>query len=456
MFEPCVAGIPVDEASTGDLLRLARDRQRDAHEAEADLLALAFQWALTHPALDGRPAAFHHGPDIDPTPVVGEGCPAISEYAVAEFGAVLAMSTTSAKRLIGHAIELHLRLPRLWSHVRSGRVPAWRARSVAEATIHADPSLSPEAVDWIDRQVGAVAGKVSKAQLDRLVADAIERHHLAQPDPVEHVDARGVWVDSDHIDFTGTVHVEATLSAADALDLDHAVRLGAERLADLGSSDPLPVRRANALGHLCRRQLSLDLTADPDGTNGTNGTSTGTGTRPRPARRLDLHLHLTAAALGTHDAAGRLDVRPTVTLDEGQRLLLLEQVRAWAADEFTEVRVLPILDLAESLRTHTYEPSPRLRRQVELRDTTCAFPYCTRPARLCDLDHVQPYGAGQGSTTSENLAPLCRSHHRLKTHTGWTYGADPHAQPGTWLWTSPHGHTFRRDRTGTEPTGPSG
>jgi len=44
------------------------------------------------------------------------------------------------------------------------------------------------------------------------------------------------------------------------------------------------------------------------------------------------------------------------------------------------------------------------------------------------------------------LAPLCRSHHRLKTHGRWAYTT---LKPGSYLWTSPHGYQYLRDHTGT-------
>ena len=44
-------------------------------------------------------------------------------------------------------------------------------------------------------------------------------------------------------------------------------------------------------------------------------------------------------------------------------------------------------------------------------------PGCRRPASQCDLDHVVAYPAG--GTCADNLAPLCRYHHRLKTHANW-------------------------------------
>ena len=58
-------------------------------------------------------------------------------------------------------------------------------------------------------------------------------------------------------------------------------------------------------------------------------------------------------------------------------------------------------------------------------------------------------GDGQrqpGPTTTANLAPLCRRHHRLKTHTGWSYTV---LEPGSFLWSSPQGYQFLRDHDGT-------
>ena len=73
-------------------------------------------------------------------------------------------------------------------------------------------------------------------------------------------------------------------------------------------------------------------------------------------------------------------------------------------------------------------------------------PVCSRCApalrRQCDLDHRIPYEDG-GTTTSDNLAALCRRHHRAKTHSEWSYETP---EPGLYVWTSPEGHTFVADR----------
>ena len=122
-----------------------------------------------------------------------------------------------------------------------------------------------------------------------------------------------------------------------------------------------------------------------------------------------------------------------------------DQVRAWCANPDTEVVVKPVIDLNDHHRVEGYEIPDRLREQTQLRTGTCVFPWCTRPARTADCDHVIPYEQG-GSTCSCNLAALCRRHHRLKTHSGWSYTV---LEPGSFLWSSPYGYQFLRNHEGT-------
>ena len=123
-----------------------------------------------------------------------------------------------------------------------------------------------------------------------------------------------------------------------------------------------------------------------------------------------------------------------------------EQVRGWCGLPGTTVTVKPVVDLAEHLHVDQYQVPDRLAQQATERDVTCVFPWCTRPAEKCDLDHVIPYAEG-GPTASDNLGPLCRRHHRLKTHhSGWGYTV---LEPGCYLWSSPHGYQFLRDHRGT-------
>ncbi|CAA9371380.1 MAG: hypothetical protein AVDCRST_MAG32-609, partial [uncultured Nocardioides sp.] len=160
MIERLNAGAERDELSPARVLSALRAARATEDAAAAEQLALAARWADLHPPESIHSAAVFTVPGSEhEEPIAGEGCPAVAEFCVAELGAVLGMSTVSAKRLLGHALELRHRLPRLWDRVQTGSVPAWRARLVAEATIHATPALTRDAAVWVDAQVAGMAGR---------------------------------------------------------------------------------------------------------------------------------------------------------------------------------------------------------------------------------------------------------------------------------------------------------
>jgi hypothetical protein len=435
----------VEDLTASGLLRAIRERRAAEDRAAADQLALAARWADLHPPESIHSAAVFTIPGSEhEEPIAGEGAPLVAEFCLAELGAVLGISTTAAKKLVGHALELRHRLPRLWAQVQCGRVPTWRAQLVAEVTIHATPTLTREAAAFVDAQVAAVAGRVGPAQLDRLVAEAIKRYDLAERDPAADpedgylaVDPRHVTIHDDDVHFAGTMRLEAELDIADALDLDRALAHGAATLKALGSDAPLGARRSAALGDLARTQTAFDLHASGQG-------STRDSDGLPVAREVVLHAHFNTV------------FGPTGRMEERQRLILLDQVRDWCADSRTKVTIRPVIDLNAQLSTTAYEVPDRIREHVVLRDRTCVFPWCTRPARRGDVDHVIEFdhaaeaeGRPQpGPTATWNLACLCRFHHRLKTHTAWRYRV---VEPGVFEWTSPHGHRYRRDRHGTSP-----
>jgi hypothetical protein len=82
---------------------------------------------------------------------------------------------------------------------------------------------------------------------------------------------------------------------------------------------------------------------------------------------------------------------------------------------------------------------PALARHIEVRDRTCCHPGCRRPAQRCHKDHTRDH-AGGGTTTGENIGPLCVLHHSFKTK-GWWRLSQP--APGWFRWVSPLGRTYR-------------
>ncbi|ROZ64378.1 HNH endonuclease [Kocuria soli] len=87
----------------------------------------------------------------------------------------------------------------------------------------------------------------------------------------------------------------------------------------------------------------------------------------------------------------------------------------------------------------TYTVPAGLRRLLAERDHTCRFPGCRRRATGCDVDHTVAWEDG-GSTDAENLAHLCRHHHRIK-HDDGALGAwrVQHLGHGVLEWRSPTG-----------------
>ena len=330
----------------------------------------------------------------------------------------------------------------------AGDLPAWRARRIASETI----CLSAAAAAFVDQHVAPVAHKLRPAELDRLVEEAIVRFmpEEAARRRREASDGRHFTVNHRQVSFDGTTQVWGELDLADALDLDAAVSAGAQTLKDLGSAESLDARRATAVGELARHQLALDLNASEQerpGNPTAEPTDRAAAARPVKPRQVVLYVHLSDAAVRDHGVdlhLGRLEnTRSMVTAD---------QVRDWCGNPDAQITLKPVIDLAGHIHVDAYEVPDRLAEQTALINHTCVFPWCTRPARRlrpdqhrADCDHIDEAARG-GPTCSCNLAPLCRTHHRLKTHGRWRYTA---LEPGTYLWTSPHGYQFLRDHTGT-------
>lgn len=418
--------------SASAVLGWARARGADADRAEADLMVAGTQWADLHPAESLDAAAVLERFGDQAVAIAGPGAPLVTEFSVAEFAAALRLPTEVGRRQLGEALELRHRLPKTWARMTGGDLPAWRARRIARETI----CLSRQAAGYVDRQVAPFAHRIRPAELDRLVQDAICRF---MPEEAERrrtsgADGRYFAIEANQVSFVGTSVVHGELDLADALDLETAVASGAATLKTGGSEESLDVRRSQAVGELARRQLSLDLAVGVEPC-----ADRGQGCDRPPARQVVLHVHLSEAAVtgapGHH----------TARVEHHRLLVTAEQVAHWCGQSHTNVVVKPVIDLAEHIAVTQYEVPDRLTDQVVERDLTCVFPWCSRPARGCDTDHVVAFAAG-GATASDNLAALCRRHHRLKTFGSWSYTA---LEPGAYLWSSPHGLQFLRDHSGT-------
>ncbi|GAA5204624.1 HNH endonuclease signature motif containing protein [Microbacterium jejuense] len=93
-----------------------------------------------------------------------------------------------------------------------------------------------------------------------------------------------------------------------------------------------------------------------------------------------------------------------------------ETARRLAGEASSWVRILthPVTGTVLDVDRKTYRVPKALRRWLGVRDPMCIGPGCMRLARDCDIDHRLDWQYG-GTTSDANLAPLCHSHHVVKT-----------------------------------------
>lgn len=251
----------------------------------------------------------------------------------------------------------------------------------------------------------------------------------------ERVAERGVWVEPAR---DGMAYLTAYLPAADAW-------AAYNRISDI----------ANQLGRTDRRADSVDASGDvPDD-------------RTLPQRRADVFRDLLFDGVMPAHGTGT-GIRPTVLVTvpvmtllghdtaevasiEGHGPISDAEARRLAATAPSFIRVLthPETGATLSVGRDRYVVPRDLRMWLRVRDEYCRFPGCGRAASHSDVDHTRDWQHG-GTTSADNLAHLCPSHHRLKHHTRWRV---QHDGGGTLLWTAPSGRTYRTEPAHALPSG---
>ena len=395
----------------------------------------------------------------------GDGTPLVAEFAPAELAAALGISTMSAGMLIADALDLRHRLPLLWECLQTGEVKVFVARRVAARTRR----LSVAAAAVVDATITPRVASVPYGRLEKILDAAILSADpaLAAADAKAAADRRGVWRGRD-LD-AGTASMFGYADAPDIAAFDTTLDTVANALALLGDDATLDVRRAKALGVLANPQATIQLVdtaeagrrarcaaaqadadsdVDADAQAGADAVR-GAEVQPRDRRRCSLgpatlHVHFSQETWAAGDGIARA---------EGVGPVLLEQVRDWLADR--TVRLQPVIDLNDIPLADRYEVPDRIAEAVRLRTPADCFPFGVSLSRSTDLDHTDPYrpsddGGPPGQTRIDNLGPLTRHHHRIKTHGHWKV-----TQPrsGVWLWRSPHNDGYLVDHAGTTSLG---
>ncbi|TCN41994.1 uncharacterized protein DUF222 [Kribbella orskensis] len=317
MFDGDVADLDATEtlASAAELHVLRR-------QAEVRLIELAQHFADLHPDPATVPGQVSLAGGERGVVYGGPGCPAIAEFAAAEFGAMIGRSAGSAAVFIGQSLALRHRLPRIWAQVRSGHGEPWKARTIATACL----ALSVDAAEIVDRRVASIIDTVTPVRLEKIVKAAIQQ---ADPDAARaaaeaRAKERGVWAGRTDDHGTTTLYVRA--ATGDVIHFKATIRQIADALAQLGDTDTLPQRKAKAIGIIADPALTNELltvahhltpttteagavgtTAPASGKTGPDEAGTGVAANPapdttdQPAHPADLPVSL---ADETADVAG--------------------------------------------------------------------------------------------------------------------------------------------------------
>jgi hypothetical protein len=303
------------------------------------------------------------------------------EFAYLEVAALLHISDRAAQQRLGLARELTERLPRTLNAVRDGRIEEFKARLIADAI----RPLSDEHTTLVEDRVLGHAAEQTTAQLRAALTKAVL---AVDPDGVEQ--RRQDKVRERRVCSQPTEDGQAVLS------LYHtAARIALIRAALRGRAQQL---RAEADETRTLDQIEADLAAD---------LLLG---REQALRAVEVHLTLPAAtALGHDDRPANLEGVGAITAPEARELMAEATSWRW-------IRTHPDTGAVQDLTYPAYTPPAALATFVRVRDRTCRFPGCQRPARRCDLDHRVAWPTGP--TSNANCTRLCRRHHRANTKPG--------------------------------------
>ncbi len=330
----------------------------------------------------------------------------------------LALTRRAAESKVELAVGL-VRHPQVAAALVDGRLTERKASALLHDTEHLPHRPADAVLDRVialadQRTVPQLRADVREAELALDAAAAAARHVAARRDRcVRKVPAP---------DAMAWIH--AALPASDAVTVMTALD-GVAAVREPGDERSADERRADALTAMARRVL--DSGTGPD----------GTPLAVRQHRRPHLLVCVAAAApTGPEAAFG------TVAHLAGYGPVPSAAVAHLFADATAGI-VRVDEDGARQVTapgSDGYRPAAELARQVLERDRTCRFPGCRVPAYRCDLDHVVPFDPtrpARWQTVEQNLQALCRHHHRIKTHAGWSVSRDPVS--GATLWRSPVG-----------------
>ena len=343
---------------------------------------------------------------------------------VAELATVLVVHEMTAGRLVAEAGRLVGELPATLDALGRGSICVGRVRSLLEVTT----TLPPDSVGDFEAAALERARAETPSAFRRRIRRLRERMH---PEPLsdrrERARAdRRVCLDpaEDGMAWLSMV-LEAERGTAIIAHLDALVDAHQRRF----TSD-----------ERTRAHLTLDLAADLLLGRHFDREASAAGSAPGSALASSVESPLGVVTpkvyvtvpvltlLGRSEQPAELEGYGPIDAETARRI-------AAHAPSFQRILTHPETGATLSYGRTSYRVPADLAGFLRVRDGVCRFPGCSRRAAGCDIDHTVDWAAG-GRTRHDNLAHLCRKHHRLKHKTRWRVSQTP---DGDIRWVSPAG-----------------
>ncbi len=333
----------------------------------------------------------------------------VDEFAADELAVHLRLTKRAAEARLAFALGME-RLPRTAGALRVGQIDARRAAVIAESVL----LLSDAAAATVEARVLPRAPEQTTGQLRGCCARAVIRTDPGAADrrnQVAYRERAAVLTPLPDGMAELLVRLRADTAVAVWAVLDTAARQPSRAGAAGAAADDrtMDARRADALADLVLGGVAADAATGP-------------------------HLRVLVTAVGVEGSGTSKAAEPAELAGYGPLPPALTRVLTTAASDRSVVTV----SVGASPPTggaDRYRPSAALDRYVRARDRHCQFPTCRQPAHRGDLDHIIAFPLGP--TTAQNLAALCRRHHRLKQRPRWGLARGP---DGTLEWMTPTGH----------------
>ncbi len=339
----------------------------------------------------------------------------------AEISPLLGVSEVTIDMYIKTVRSLRQHFPGVWAMCESGRLDLWRAQLVLagmeslakEADLVAYSGLIDEFLAKFDEPDTPLL-TLTRTQLQRAVRYRKLKFEQRSAEETFFAAYQKRRVRLDLMD-NGTGHLGVSGMVTDAMAADYRLTLIAKKLCEGDETRTLEQMRADVgidllLGRLCvgasSGELEDDETYDGRETDElVNWRSIGAYARPIINVTVPIQ-----TLMGLSDEPGLLSGGNPIPPDVA-RMIAMDPQSTWYRMLTDAAR-----NCAE-LSTESYVPTKPIWRQSVAEHQTCIYPTCSRPAVQVELDHRIEHPAG--ATCTENLAPLCKRHHKVKHSRGF-------------------------------------